>query len=170
MRKILRRPVLTAAILCLAAATVFGDSEQSTFRAKLSGYNEVVPISTNGTGTFQATVNGTTITYTETFTDLTSPVTQSHIHFAQPGVNGNVIVFLCSNVGGPAGTPACPAGGGTVTGTITSASVLGVAAQNISAMDFAALVNFIRAGDGYVNVHTKNFPGGEIRGQIKTDD
>ena len=147
------------------------DDEPETFRANLSGYNEVVPISTDGTGTFEATVNGTTMTYTETFSNLTSPVTQSHIHFAQPGVIGGVVVFLCTNLGnGPAGTPACPAGGGTVTRTITGASVLPVSNQHISAGDFAALVNLIRAGDGYVNVATTNFPAGEIRGQIKTDD
>lgn len=111
------------------------------------------------------------MTYTETFSGLTSSVLQSHIHFAQPGVNGSVVVFLCTNLGnGPAGTPACPAGGGTVTGTITAASVLSVPAQHITAGDFAAVLNFIRAGDGYANVHTMNFPGGEIRGQIKTDD
>ena len=36
------------------------------------------------------------------------------------------------------------------------------------AAEFAELVKAIRAGLTYANVHTSKFPGGEIRGQIKT--
>ena len=52
-------------------------------------------------------------------------VTQAHLHFAQKGVNGGIVVFICSNLGnGPAGTPACPAGSATLTGDVTSDDVL----------------------------------------------
>src|SRR5262249_44353892 len=123
-------------------------------------------ILTNGTGTFHLTLQGNSATYTETFSNLTSDVLASHIHFAQRGVAGGVFVFLC----GGNGTPACPAGGGTVTGTITAASILGVPAQNMPAGDFQALVRILRSGDAYVNVHTVNFKGGEIRGQVHFGD
>ena len=133
----------------------------------MSGFNETPPILTNGFGTFNATVQGNTLVYTETFSGLTSPVTQSHIHFGERGVAAPFFVFLCTNLGnGPAGTPACPANGGTVTGTITAGSVKAVASQNITAGDFAGLLRILRSGDAYVNVHTQNFPGGEIRGQV----
>jgi hypothetical protein len=65
-------------------------------------------------------------------------VTQSHIHFGQ--VPGGVMVFFRSNLGnGPMGTQACPANGGTVSGTITPADVVAIAGQNVTAGDFDAL-------------------------------
>jgi CHRD domain len=155
--------------LTLTVATA--DEGTSRFAASLSGFNEVPPILTNGTGSFHATVHGNSLTYTETFSNLTSPVTQSHIHFAQRGVNGGVFLFLCSNlVNPPAGTPACPAGGGTVTRTVTAADFVAVTAQNVPAGNFSNALRILRSGDAYVNVHTMNFLGGEIRGQVNSGD
>jgi len=57
-----------------------------------------------------------------------------------------------------------------VTGTITPADVIGPASQGIGAGQFDKLVDAIRAGVTYVNVHTPSFPAGEIRGQINNDD
>lgn len=100
---------------------------------------------------------------------MSSPVTQAHIHFGAGKTNGGVIVFLC---GGQ--MPACPASG-TVTGVITAGDVSVLPASNgdsvipqgIPPGDFAGLLEAIRSGDAYVNVHTANFPNGEIRGQIQ---
>jgi hypothetical protein len=77
-------------------------------------------------------------------------------------VSGAVFVFFC----GGGGKPACPAGGGTVTGTVTAADVLAVDAQGIRAGNFMDLRRILLSGEGYVNVHTTNFPNGEIRGQL----
>lgn len=173
MTKLLGRPAL-AAIICLNTATVFGDSDQNTFRAKLSGFKEVGntgPINSPGSGQFQATVTGLTMTYTLTYTALSSPVTQAHVHFGQPGVSAGVMFFLCTNQGnGPSGTPACPVGGGTVTHTIGAADIVGPSGQNVTAGDFAAALKIMRAGVGYANVHTTKFPVGEIRGQVTSED
>src|SRR5215469_8605429 len=168
------RPVLATAVICLGAATVFGDSDEATFSARLSGFKEVGntgPINSPGSGQFHATVTGSTLTYTLTYTALSTPVTQAHVHFGEPGVSAGVMFFLCTNLGnGPAGTPACPADGGTVTGTITAAEIVGPATQNVNAGDFAAALKIIRAGVGYANVHTTKFPVGEIRGQLTSAD
>jgi CHRD domain len=160
------------AAIGLTVTVATADEGATTFSASLSGFNEVPPILTNGSGSLHVSVKGNTLTYTETFSNLTSPVLQSHFHFAQRGVNGGVYLFICSNLGnGPAGTPACPAGGGTVTRTVTAADIVGgAAAQNLAAGDFAGAIRAIRAGDSYVNVHTKNFPAGEIRGQVHFGD
>jgi hypothetical protein len=98
----------------------------------------------------------------------TSTVTQAHIHFAKVHVAGGIIVFFCTNLGNaPADTPACPTPNGTVKGTITPASVLGLAAQqNVHPGDFGALVAALDSNTAYGNIHTVNFPAGEIRGQI----
>jgi hypothetical protein len=44
--------------------------------------------------------------------------------------------------------------------------VVGPAAQNIPAGDFDGLLAAIQSDTAYGNIHTKNFPAGEIRGQI----
>ena len=154
-------------VLALAFTTATADEGATKFSTSMNGFQETPAILTNGSGTFHATVQGNSLTYTETFSGFSTNVTQSHIHFGERAVSGAFFVFLCSNLGnGPAGTPACPAAGGTVSGTVTAANVLGVAGQNISKGDFAALLRILRSGDAYVNVHTVKFPVGEIRGQV----
>jgi hypothetical protein len=156
-----------AGVLGLTVTVVNAGEDSATFAASLSGFNEVAPILTNGTGSFHATLHGNQLTYTESFSGLTTNVTQSHIHFGEKGVNGGVFLFLCSNLGnGPAGTPACPVTGGTVTRTVTAADFVGVSGQNVTAGDFAGAVRILRSGDAYANVHTMRFPAGEIRGQV----
>jgi hypothetical protein len=132
----------------------------------LTGFQEVSPILSDGTGVFTASVNSTSLTYTLTFSGLSSAATASHIHFGQKGVSGNVFVFLC----GGGGKPMCPAGGGTVNGTITGLDVLGVPPQGVTAGSFADLLRILRSGEAYVNVHSANHQGGEIRGQISSED
>jgi hypothetical protein len=165
------RLLAACAVIGLTLTVATADEGTSTFTASLSGFNEVAPILSDGTGTFHARIHGNSLTYTETFSNLRSSVTQSHIHFAQRGVNGGVFLFLCSNLGnGPAGTPTCPASGGTVTRTVTDADFVPVAAQNVTASSVTSAVRILRSGDAYANVHTADFPGGEIRGQINFGD
>ena len=52
-------------------------------------------------------------------------------------------------------------------GVITQADVIGPTTQGIGAGQFNALVRSVRNTATYVNVHTANFPPGEIRGQIR---
>jgi hypothetical protein len=61
----------------------------------------------------------------------------------------------------------CPEPGGTVTGTANAASVLKVSGQTLNAGNFNDALAIIRSGEAYANVHTTNFPGGEIRGQVQ---
>ncbi len=169
------RLLAAAAVIGLSVTVATADEAATNFSANLSGFSEVLPtggnVLTDGSGSFHATVHGSSLTYTESFSGLTTPVTQSHIHFAERGVNGGVFVFLCSNLGnGPAGTPACPAGGGTVTRTVTAADFLAVTAQNVPAGSFESALRILRSGDAYANVHTTRFPGGEIRGQVHFGD
>jgi hypothetical protein len=159
-------------VLALLLAAVASHAEAATRKlsATLRGIEEVPAISTAGLGSFNGNLNGaeTELTFTLTFAGTKADVTQSHIHFAQKGVNGGIVVFLCSNLGnGPAGTPACPVSGGTVDGTRGADDVLAVTAQGIGASEFKALVKAIKGGNAYVNVHSTSFPGGEIRGQIR---
>lgn len=142
------------------------------FSTRLSGFNEVpAAIFSPGAGTVELRLNtqSGTLDYTLTYSGLTSPVTQAHIHFGQRHVAGGVMAFFCSNLGnGPAGTPACPSNEGTVSGTIMASGVVGPAAQNVTPGAFDALVAALTTGTGYANVHTQKFEAGEIRGEIRT--
>jgi hypothetical protein len=146
-----------------------GQGWNGVVNERLSGYEEApLALSTSGRGTFRATVTDESIEYTLKYADTVGTVTQAHIHFGETNQTGGISVFLCSNLGnGPAGTQACPPGPAQVTGTLTAADVIGPAGQGIAAMEYAELVDAIRVGAAYVNVHSTTYPPGEIRGQIE---
>lgn len=163
--------LIFAVPVVLAAATlaVAGDGGKNRFKADtLTGYQEIATISTTGTGTFEAQLQGDTITYTLTYSDLeggTAPLF-AHIHLGARSTNGGVIAFLC----GGGSKPACPASPATVTGTITVADIIGPNAQGIEPGSFDEAVRALRAGAVYANVHTTRWSGGEIRGQVNDNN
>jgi len=132
-------------------------------------------VSTPARGLFRARIDdrNDVIHYELRYADLTGPITQAHVHFGQRHTVGGIVVWLCQTPGTPAPdavaalTPFCPGPTeGTVTGTLTPAQVLEVTGQGVAAMEFEELVEAIRAGTTYANVHSATFPPGEIRGQI----
>src|SRR5438132_7778445 len=161
------------AVLGLTIAATSADEGTLKLRAKLTGFQESPPKLSPSTRSFEATVTGSTLSYTLTYSKLSSPAFMAHIHFGQPAVNGGIFLWLCGSAAapGPAGTPTCPPDGGTVSRSgITAADIQGVSAQNLSAGDFAGAPSIITSGDAYVNVHTTAFPGGEIRGLVRSGD
>lgn len=166
--------LLGMSINAVQANETTGTSNATAFSARLSGFNEVpLTILSPGSGSFQLNIDraASMISYTLTYADIPTAVTQAHIHFGKKHTAGGIIAFLCSNLANPpAGTPPCPQQGGTVSGTIAAGQVVGQEAQNIPAGDFNALVSAIVSGTGYVNVHTTRFPAGEIRGQLRDAD
>ena len=133
------------------------------FSASLVGENEVPPINTAGSGAFRMQIVGSNITFSLSFSDLSSALSVAHLHFAPSSVAGGVMIFLC----GGGGQPDCPAAtSGTITGTITAANVTGPTTQGIDIGDLDSALEAVRAGLAYANMHTANFAGGEIRGQV----
>jgi len=167
-------------VMSLAVAvgiTVIADDDEGrrSFRARLTGYDEVPTLSSPGGGTFRLRLSsdGLSATYTLTYTGLSNAFA-AHIHLGARATVGGVIIFLC----GGGGQAACPTSAGTVSGTLTPAGVIGPANQGIAAGEWAEFVAALRAGFTYANVHTNDgdaqpnegpgdFPGGEIRGQIR---
>lgn len=155
---------LVLAVLAFSIATVAHDDDDTILTASLRGANEVPAINSDGSATFRAVIHEDgTITFTETFKNLTSNAIFSHIHFGEIHVAGGVMIFLC----GGDSQPACPAAtSGSFSGTITAANVVGPTGQGVTAGDLASALRAIRQGAGYVNLHTVKFPGGEVRGQV----
>lgn len=179
MRKFRIEQLLLVALSLLIVSGVVGaaEKEKTQLRARLDGIHETNPstIITNGTGTLTATVNDdSSITYTLSYKNLSTPVTQAHIHIGATKITGGISVFFCSNLSnGPAGTPACPndaTNSGTVTHTVTAADVVGPVGQGVPAGDMADVVRAIASGVTYANVHTTAHPAGEIRGQIRSTE
>ena len=164
--------------LALTAAKDDGDS----FSARLRGLSEVPPVATEASGSFSATLSsdGSTLTYKVTYKNLQAPILFSHIHFGFPKEAAGIMVFLCGPASGqtggpPAGTPNPPpcqgTTSGTVTGSLTAANVIGPNAQGITpGADFAKVVQALREGAAYVNVHSVRSPAGEIRGLVQHSD
>ena len=153
---------LTASLFAAPVA----HSATELFSANLTGENEVPPINTAGSATFHMEI-GSTITFSYTFSGLSSNLAVSHLHFAPTKVNGGVMIFLC----GGGGQPACPAAtSGTITGTITAANVVGPTGQGIIPGDLDSALEAVREGLAYANMHTTMFPAGEIRGQVRRGD
>jgi hypothetical protein len=131
------------------------------FVAPLSGDQEVPAADTRARGntTFQLREDG--LHYRLIVANLQN-VTMAHIHVAPAGVNGPVAVWLYPS----APPPQLIEGrfsGVLATGVITEDDLVGPL-QDAMLDD---LLDLMRAGGTYVNVHTNQFPGGEIRGQIR---
>ncbi|WP_447974281.1 CHRD domain-containing protein [Nitrospira sp. Kam-Ns4a] len=160
---------LTVCLFAVGSASIATAEER--FLASLSGYDEVPAVSTPAVGELRGKISGDeqSIAYELSYGGLQAPVRFAHIHLAQPGVNGGIIVFLCQTAGFPDPTGLAPPclQEGTVTGTLTAANVIGPAAQGIAAGEFGELLAALRAGATYANVHSNQFPGGEIRGQLR---
>jgi len=168
--------LVVLALLCVGVLTAVAvEKEKNHLRARLTGIAEAngpSTVITDGTGTFNATINDdATITYTLTYKNLSAPVQQAHIHIGATKLNGGVSIFLCTNLAnGPAGTPACPSdatNSGSVTRTVSAADVIGPANQGVPVGSMAQVARAIASHVTYANVHTTAHPGGEIRGQIR---
>src|ERR1700730_13748300 len=117
---------------------------EEEFHAVFSVFNEVGAIFSPGRATLELELNRAdqTLSFVLKYSGLSAPVTQSHIHFGKVHMAGGVMVFFCSNLASaPPGTQPCPASGGTVTGTLSAANVVGPSTQGVPAGDFQAIVD-----------------------------
>jgi hypothetical protein len=155
--------LLTVALLATAMPTASAVGQGQTFVAPSSGAQEVPPNDSlaRGQAIFRLSADGDELHYRLIVANLHN-VTQAHIHLAPVGVNGPVVAWLYPSAP-PAQMIPGRSSGVLATGTITGTDLVGPLAGH----DLSALIEAMEAGDTYVNVHTSQFPPGEVRGQIR---
>ena len=143
----------------------------TTFVGSLAGANEVPPVPSPGTGFATVVLDPTaqTIQINTTFSGLTSNDTAAHIHCCAPlGTNAGVATTVPAFPGFPLGVTS-----GTFSSAVfdlTQATIYNpafVILQGGLTQAEAALIAGIQNGTTYLNIHTVNNPGGEIRGQLE---
>lgn len=130
------------------------------FTTLLSGREETPPVMTAGSGNAQVLVNDSqSALFTRLNVANLRNIILAHIHLGRPGVAGPIVVLLLD-------TRAMPFNVGPLRPIVnrmsTSADLIGP----LAGMPLSALVAQMRAGNTYINVHTTQFPDGEIRGQL----
>jgi len=161
--------LLIGLLLAVGAFAVSAHDRDDKVRARLSGTNEVPVVSTEAHGDFEARVEPDgSISFKLSYEGLEGGnALFAHIHLGQRNVNGGVMTFLC---GGGTKPTACPSPSGTVEGTIVASDILGLATQQVPAGAFDEFKRALFNGTAYANVHTTASPGGEIRGQVRSDE
>ena len=158
--------------LCLlgAAAAMPASAITTIYTATLSGSAESPPNASPGTGNATVTVDTTanTMEVQVTFANLTTPDTAAHIHCctASPGTGTAGVATVTPTFTGFPGGVTSGTYDHTFDMTLASSynSAFVTANGGTPASAFAALVAGLNAGDAYLNIHTTQFPGGEIRG------
>lgn len=152
--------VLFLAVLSPALAA---PPDQRNFTAHLSGEEEVQPADTEAQGQaiFRLSKDGSELSY-KLITANIENVVQAHIHLAPAGANGSVVAWLYPS-SPPAELLPGRSDGVLAEGVLTADDLVGPFAGG----ELSDLLEAMRAGNTYVNVHTTQFPGGEIRGQIQ---
>jgi hypothetical protein len=165
-RLIMLVPMLALALLAPLPPAAAGDN----FVAVLSGANEIPPRDTQarGVATFKLRDDGASLLFKINVANLENAFA-AHIHCGTEVDSGAIGVTLFE------GTP----GGGLFNGTLAEGTITAPDAGNLCGWtDLAAVLAALESGNAYVNVHTNDgvppantgpgdFPGGEIRGQIR---
>ncbi len=160
----LKRIFLAGSLVLALGITLPAHASSITYTAILSGANEVPPHAVAGSGFATFILTGDSLFIDLSFTGLTSPPAAGHIHCcAATGTNAPVAVPFVGLPGGTSGTYTNTVDL-TLASTYTSAFITASGGTTTGAE--TALIAALNSGLTYANLHTSEFPGGEIRGQI----
>jgi len=117
------------------------------FIASLDAEQETAEVDSDGMGlaNFNLSKMGSTVKYEVVVDGLSGSIQMAHLHMAEAGSDGPVVVDLGDGIDG-----------NTISGSF-------------NAMDFEGLTEAMMMGNIYINVHTAMFPAGEVRGQLMLD-
>jgi trimeric autotransporter adhesin len=118
--------------------------QAQTFTATLSPSSEVPAVDSKASGKATVTIDGNQLSFKVEVSNIDN-ATMAHIHAGAAGANGGVLVPLYKGDG--------------------SAGYSGTLAEGKATVE-ANVIEAIKSGNAYVNVHTKANPKGELRGQL----
>jgi len=133
-------------------------AEDNKYSTPLTGMEEVPPVNTNSTGIALFELINNNLNFEVNVTKLDN-ITAAHIHLGEFGQNGEIIVPLLK-----ASQPLDILNGTLVEGKVTNADLEG----SLKGKTINDLVQLFNNTKTYVNVHTEQYPNGEIRGEITT--
>jgi hypothetical protein len=149
------------AIILFASLGMAADQSAGgrTFKAELSGNEEVPPIKTDaaGTATFQTSEGGNTMTYTLTLSHIKG-ITGALLCKGKRGENGAIVTDLFKER-----AKVDVSGTFFAEGKIEAYLLFGP----LQGGSVPSLIHLMETGEVYINILTKKHPGGEIRGQVK---
>ena len=154
--------VVSAVLMTIVAAygsidLVFAQGPPK-FTINLTGSEEVPPVQTNATGTAEISafdISSDSISYGINATNIPG-VTAGHTHLGKQGENGPIVVtFFNYSIPKPIDEVM---EGGTITADRLEGPLKGKPLSELA----VAGAN----GSLYINIHTEQYPNGEIRGQI----
>jgi hypothetical protein len=150
--------VLSMALAVAGVGCKKGTDNAEVFQVTLSGANEVPARGTAASGAMGFVVRGNRVDYSIEVHGL-GAITGGHIHSGAAGVNGPIRIALFPGPGSNfSSNPLTGVDGQLYEGSFEASDVTGVT--------YEELISQMRAGTAYGNVHTTQFPGGEIRGQV----
>jgi hypothetical protein len=154
--------IVTLLALTLLTSTALADNSRN-FTASLKGGEEVPANDSKAQGQaiFKVSKDGESISYKLIVANIEN-VSMAHIHLAPAGQNGPVVAWLYPGSPPPQLIPG-RFDGILAEGTLTAANLVGPLAGGT----LKDLLENMASGNAYVNVHTSQFPGGEVRGQIR---
>lgn len=120
----------------------------------INGQQEVPPTNSQAYGTASFVIDDVTREMSGSMNLFDLPlgvIIGAHLHYGPVGVNGPVWFDILANQ-----TPGSPQVNGNMITFIFRGTL-------VSAANIPDIIN----GDAYINVHTQQFPGGEIRGQVE---
>ncbi|WP_165248663.1 CHRD domain-containing protein [Paludisphaera soli] len=148
---------MKSAIAMLVALGLLSSAARADFvaTATLTGAEEVPPNASPAVGfvTIVYEAASESLAYSISYGGLSGDLAGAHIHLGPMGVAGPILFPF-------SGVPAGPSG--LLAGVLTAAEFV----SQPGAATFADAVVAIESGGAYVNLHTADFPAGEIRGQL----
>ena len=133
-------------------------SENDKYFTPLTGMEEVPPVNTNSTGIALFDLLNNHLNFKVNVTMLEN-IKSAHIHVGEFGQNGEIIVSLLNS-----SSPINIHNGTLVKGQLTATDLVG----SLKGKTINDLVKLFNNTKTYLNIHTKQYPNGEIRGQITT--
>ncbi len=149
--------IVTITALGIAACS---SDPQEKYVAELRGSNEVPANNSTAVGRVVLLVSrdGSYAEYSAEASGLSGGIRGGHFHRAAPGVNGGIVLSFFFNADGSENRQPTP-------GT-TDLEINKAIARTITKAQLDPILADLRAGNIYANIHTPNFTGGEIRGQM----